>query len=125
MNSKLKRPNETQRHRDTTKRRDESAYTVDLHTGASALIEGVAVRFVDGILFDDGRLYAMQIFLNQIARIDLSPVGSGANDHSEPARRIPTAVAKHGDRLAGVNSKIATGFPPTAATYEVVIVNIR
>src|SRR3954470_4664968 len=101
-------------------------FTVDPSTGASALIEGVAVPFVDGILLDAGRLYAMQIFLNQIAQIDLSP------DHSRgtveaiitnPRFEIPTAVARHGDRLAVVNSKIDTGFPPTAATYEIVIVN--
>jgi sugar lactone lactonase YvrE len=103
-------------------------YTVDPHTGASALIEGVAVRFVDGILLDGGRLYAMQIFLNQIARIDLSPDlsrGTVETIITSPKFEIPTAVARYGDRLAVVNSKIDTGFPPTASTYEVVIVSNR
>jgi sugar lactone lactonase YvrE len=101
-------------------------FTVDPVTGASALIEGVQVPFVDGILFDAGRLYAMQIFLNQIAQIDLSPDLSRATLESiitSPHFEIPTAVAKHGNQLAVVNSKIDTGFPPTAETYEVVIVN--
>jgi sugar lactone lactonase YvrE len=103
-------------------------FTVDSGTGASALINGVAVPFVDGILFDAGRLYAMQIFFNQIAQIDLSPDLSRATAETiitNPHFEIPTAVAKQGDRLAVVNAKYDTGFPPTAATYEVVIVNSR
>ena len=103
-------------------------FTIDPVTGASALIEGVAVPFVDGILFDAGRVYAMQIFFNQIAQIDLSPDLSRATAVTiitSPRFEIPTAVAKHGDRLAVVNAKYDTGFPPTAATYEVVIVNSR
>jgi hypothetical protein len=106
----------------------DALYTVDPHTGASALIEGVAVPFVDGILLDGGRLYAMQIFLNQIARIDLSPDLSRGTVEAivtSPLFEIPTAVARFGDRLAVVNSKIDTGFPPTASTYDVVIVRNR
>ena len=103
-------------------------FTVDPITGASALIEGVAVPFVDGILFDAGRLYAMQIFFNQIAQIDLSPDlsrGTVATIITSPHFEVPTSVARYGDRLAVVNAKFDTGFPPTAATYEVVIVNSR
>jgi sugar lactone lactonase YvrE len=100
-------------------------FTVDPITGASTLIEAVAVPFVDGILFDAGRLYAMQIFFNQIAQIDLTPDLSRATAETiitSPHFEIPTAVAKTGDLLAVVNAKYDTGFPPTAATYEVVIV---
>jgi hypothetical protein len=103
-------------------------FTIDSETGASARIEGLAVPFVDGILFDGGRLYAMQIFLNQVARINLSQdLARGTveaiitSQHFE----VPTAVARFGDRLAVVNSKIDTGFPPTATTYEVAIVSNR
>jgi hypothetical protein len=102
-------------------------YTVDPHTGASSLIEGVPVPFVDGILFNGGKLYATQIFLNQIAQIHLSPdISRGTVETiiTSPHFEIPTAVAKHGDRLAVVNAKYDTGFPPTAATYEVVIVKL-
>lgn len=103
-------------------------FTVDPVTGASVHIEGVAVPFVDGIRFDAGRLYAAQTFLNQIAKIDLSPDLSWATVEAiitNPHFEIPTAVAIHGDRLAVVNAKYDTGFPPTAATYEVVIVKLH
>jgi sugar lactone lactonase YvrE len=103
-------------------------FTIDPATGASARIEGVAVPFVDGILFDGGRLYAMQIFLNQVARINLGQdLARGAVDAIITSQHfeVPTAVARFGNRLAVVNSKIDTGFPPTATTYEVVIVSNR
>jgi sugar lactone lactonase YvrE len=100
-------------------------FTVNPRTGASALIDGLPVPFVDGILFAGGRLYAAQIFLNQIAEIDLSrdlSRGTVERTITSPLFESPTSVARHGDRLAVVNSKIDTGFPPTAATYEVVVV---
>jgi hypothetical protein len=103
-------------------------FTVDPHTGASALIAGVAVPSVDGILFEAGRLFAMQIFFNQIAEIDLSPdlsQGTVGAIITSPHFQVPTTVARHGSRLAVVNAKFDTGFPPTAATYEVVIVDAR
>jgi len=37
--------------------------------------------------------------------------------------QTPTTVAVHGSRLAAVNAKFDTGFPPTADQYEVVIVD--
>jgi hypothetical protein len=100
-------------------------FTVNPRTGASTLIDGLTVPFVDGILFSGGRLYAAQIFLNQIAEIDLSrDLSRGTVERiiTSPLFESPTSVARHGDRLAVVNSKIDTGFPPTAATYEVVVV---
>ena len=100
-------------------------FTVNPHTGASALIEGVPVPSVDGILLSGGRLYATQTFLNQIAEIDLSQdltQGTMERIITSPLFEIPTSVARRGDRLAVVNAKFDTGFPPTAATYEVVII---
>src|SRR3954469_13530357 len=100
-------------------------FTVNPRTGASAIIGGVPVPFVDGIVFSGGRLYAAQIFLNQIAEIDLSGDLSGGTVErliTSPLFESPTSVARRGDRLAVVNSKIDTGFPPTAATYEVIVV---
>ena len=38
---------------------------------------------------------------------------------------VPTTLARHGSRLAVVNAKFDTGFPPTAATFDVVIVDGR
>ncbi|HUP15625.1 MAG TPA: hypothetical protein VM848_06205 [Acidimicrobiia bacterium] len=101
-------------------------FTVDPDSGDSSSIEDVAVPFVDGILFEAGRLYAVQNFLNQIAEINLSPdlsSGSVENLITSSNFQVPTTVARSGNLLAVVNAKFDTGFPPTADTYEVVIVN--
>jgi sugar lactone lactonase YvrE len=100
-------------------------FTVDPDSGASSLIEGVSVPSVDGILFESGRLYAVQNTLNQIAAIKLShDLSSGSVEKliTNPNFQVPTTVARHGNLLAVVNAKFDTGFPPTADTYEVVIV---
>jgi sugar lactone lactonase YvrE len=100
-------------------------FTVDPESGDSSRIEGVAVPSVDGILFESGRLYAVQNVLNQIAEIKLSPdlsSGSVANLITNSNFQVPTTVARHGNLLAAVNAKFDTGFPPSADTYEVVIV---
>ena len=94
--------------------------TVDPTTGVSKLINGV-----DGILLDGGRVYAVQVDLNQIAQIDLSPdLSSGTITAviSSPDFEAPTTAARFGDRLVAVNGKYDTGFPPTATTFEVVTV---
>ena len=44
---------------------------------------------------------------------------------TSPSFHIPTTVARHGSRLAAVNAKFDTGFPPTATSYEVVVVSAR
>jgi sugar lactone lactonase YvrE len=101
-------------------------YTVNPATGASAVIAGVDIPFVDGILLEAGRLWAVQNFLNQIAEIHLgSDLQSGVVDKiiTSPAFEVPTTVARHGHQLAVVNAKFDTGLPPTAAQYEVVIVD--
>jgi sugar lactone lactonase YvrE len=100
-------------------------FTVDPDSGESILIEGVAVPFVDGILFESGRLFAVQNSLNQIAEIRVSgDLSSGVVEEliTSPNFQVPTTVARHGNLLAAVNAKFDTGFPPTADTYEVVIV---
>ena len=99
--------------------------TVDPDSGESILIEGVAVPFVDGILFESGRLFAVQNSLNQIAEIRVSgDLSSGVVEEliTSPNFQVPTTVARHGNLLAAVNAKFDTGFPPTADTFEVVIV---
>jgi len=37
--------------------------------------------------------------------------------------QVPTTAARFGDRLAVVNAKFDTGFPPAADEYEVVLVD--
>jgi len=100
-------------------------FTVDPATGASSAVTGVNVPTVDGILLNGGRLYANQIGLNQIAQINLSAdLSSGFVEAliTSPDFEVPTTTAAFGDRLVTVNAKYDTGFPPTATTFEAVIV---
>ena len=102
---------------------DGTVYTVDPTTGASARIDGADVPNVDGILLSAGRLWAVQNFSNQITELKLSGDLSSASVVrviTDPAFEVPTTVARWGNRLATVNAKFDTGFPPTASTYEVV-----
>jgi sugar lactone lactonase YvrE len=101
-------------------------YTVDPTSGASAAIAGVSVPFVDGIVLEAGRLWAVQNFANQVSRIRLSPdLASGVVEEVITSNlfQTPTTAARFGSRLAVVNAKFDTGFPPTATQYEVVVVN--
>lgn len=100
-------------------------YTVDPTTGASEEIAGVSVPNVDGILFEAGRLWAVQNFSNQIARVRLAPdLHSGVVEAviTSDLFEVPSTAARFGDRLAVVNTKFDTGLPPTADHYEVVLV---
>jgi hypothetical protein len=100
-------------------------YTVDPETGASALIAGVSVPSVDGIVVSGRRLWAVQNS-NQITRIllndDLS-AGTVEKVITSDLFQVPTTAARFGNRLAVVNAKFDTGIPPTADQYEVVLVN--
>jgi sugar lactone lactonase YvrE len=101
-------------------------YTVNPVTGASATIAGVSVPNVDGLLAEAGRLWAVQNNENQIAEVRLRhDLSSGVVEELITSDRfqIPTTVARFGRRLAAVNAKFDTGFPPTADQYEVVVVN--
>jgi sugar lactone lactonase YvrE len=100
--------------------------TVDPATGASARIAGVSVPNVDGIVLEAGRLWAVQNFSNQIARIRLAPdLSSGVVEEviTSPLFQVPTTAARFGSRLAVVNAKFDTGIPPTAKQFEVVVVD--
>lgn len=101
---------------------------VDPHTGTSDTVAGVSVPGADGIRLEAGRLWVVQGFLNQVSRVKLSPdLASGTVDAviTSPLFQFPTTLARHGSRLAVVNGKFDTGFPPTASEYEVVIVDAR
>jgi sugar lactone lactonase YvrE len=98
-------------------------YTVDPATGASAQIEGADVPNVDGILVQGHRLWAVRNTDNEIDEFRLSGDLSSATlvqRITDPAFQVPTTVARWGHRLATVNAKFDTGFPPTATTFEVV-----
>jgi hypothetical protein len=62
------------------------------------------------------------------ARSVLSPDLSSATVEgviTSKAFEVPTTVARDGSRLALVNAKFDTGFPPAATSFEVVIVDGR
>jgi sugar lactone lactonase YvrE len=101
-------------------------YTVDPVTGASATIAGVSVPNVDGIVLLGTRLWAVQNFINQVSRVRLSPdLTSGRIEEviTSDLFQVPSTAARFGSRLAVVNAKFDTGFPPTADRYEVVLVD--
>jgi len=101
-------------------------YTVDPATGASARIAGVSVPNVDGLVLEAGRLWAVQNFSNQVARIRLAPdLTSGVVEEviTSDLFQVPTTAARFGSRLAVVNAKFDTGIPPTADQYEVILVD--
>jgi hypothetical protein len=101
-------------------------YTVNPATGESATIAGVSVPAVDGLLLEAGRLWAVQNELNQIAEIRLRHhLSSGVVEKviTSDLFQTPTTVARFGRRLAVVNAKFDTGFPPDADQYEVVVVH--
>ena len=101
-------------------------YTVEPATGVSAPIAGVSVPNVDGIVLEAGRLWAVQNFSNQIARVRLRPdLASGVVEEviTSDLFQIPTTAARFGSRLAVVNAKFDTGIPPRADQYEVVLVD--
>lgn len=98
--------------------------TVDPTDGQSTTIAGVSVPNVDGILLEAGRLFAVQNASNQISVVDLTPdLTSGTVEKviTSDFFQFPATVARFGNRLAAVNAKFDTGFPPTADQYEVVV----
>lgn len=101
-------------------------YSVNPTTGASAPITGVSVPSVDGILFEGGRLFAVQNTDNKLAVVKLSSdLSSGVIEKyiTSSNFHVPTTLARHGDQLALANSHFDTGIPPTATRFEVVIVD--
>jgi sugar lactone lactonase YvrE len=100
-------------------------HTVDPRTGASAAIAGIEVPSVDGLVLAGRRLWAVQNG-NQVSRFRLSrDLASATLEQVITSANfaVPTTAALFGHRLAVVNAHFDTGFPPTAPTYEVVVVD--
>ena len=100
--------------------------TVDPTTGDSATIAGVSVPNVDGILLEGRTAYVVQNFSNAVTEFQLAgDLSSGRllKTVTSPGFEVPTTVARFGDRLAVVNAKFDTGFPPTATQFEVNVVD--
>ena len=103
-------------------------YTVDPDTGASALIEGISVPNVDGLVLRGHQLWAIQNFSNQVSRIRLAPdlsSGEVVGVITSTLFHEPSTGALFGNILAAVNTHFATGIPPTAPEYEIVLVPAR
>jgi outer membrane protein assembly factor BamB len=101
-------------------------YTVDPETGKSAEIAGVDVPAVDGIVLQDRELWAVQGELDQVSEVRLNSgltAGSIEEEITDRAFQTPSTAIRFGGRLAVVNAKFDTGFPPTADRYEVVLVD--
>jgi sugar lactone lactonase YvrE len=97
---------------------------VNPRTGASETIQGVSVPGADGIIRDGRTMWV--VHANQVSRIRLNHAASaGTLDKviTSTNFQTPSTAAKIGDRLAVVNAKFDTGFPPTADQYEVIVVN--
>jgi sugar lactone lactonase YvrE len=97
---------------------------VNPRTGASETIQGVSVPGADGIVRDGRTMWV--VHTNQVSRIRLNQhatAGTLEKVITSTNFQTPSTAAKIGDRLAVVNAKFDTGFPPTADQYEVVVVN--
>jgi hypothetical protein len=82
---------------------------------------------VDGLVLSGRSLWAVQA-TNQISLIHLSPgLDSGVVEKviTSDLLQSPTTAALRGDKLAVINGKFDTGFPPTADQYEAVILPAR
>jgi sugar lactone lactonase YvrE len=97
---------------------------VNPRTGASETIQGVSVSGADGIVRDGRTMWV--VHANQVSRFRLnhdSTAGTLEKVITSTTFQSPSTAAKIGNRLAVVNAKFDTGFPPTADQYEVVVVD--
>jgi sugar lactone lactonase YvrE len=100
-------------------------YTVDPGTGDSAEITGVSLPGVDGIVLEGRDLWAVQN-TNQVTQVRLShDLSSGRVEEviTDADFQTPSTAIRYDDHLAVVNAKFDTGLPPTADSYEVVLVD--
>jgi hypothetical protein len=101
-------------------------YRIDPTTGAATEIDlgGATLPTADGILLQGRTLYVVQNFLNQIAVLRLAPdlsSGEVVDVITSELFRIPTTVARRGDRLYAVNARFDVAFPPGFGGAPVVI----
>lgn len=108
-------------------------YRIDPATGEATRIDlgGASLPSGDGLLLQGRTLYVVQNFLNQVAVVELDPgLASGAvvDTITSEGFRIPTTVARAGNRLYLVNARFDVAFPPgfggepVSIDYEVVMV---
>jgi sugar lactone lactonase YvrE len=92
-------------------------FTVDPMTGASAgiAVDGIIPGTPDGLLLAGPDLWVVENSANTVVRVRLAPdLSSGTITRTVTGSqfRVPTTIAKFGDRLAAVNGRFDLGFPP-------------
>ena len=103
--------------------------TVDPETGESVVVDlgqESPVPNGDGILLEGSTLWVVQNFANQVAEIELSEDLSGGEIVSvltSEEFRIPTTVARVGDRLVLVNARFDIEEPAPTDEYELVVLS--
>lgn len=110
-------------------------FTVDPASGASSTIDvaGLIPGTPDGMLLSGPDLWVVENFANTLVRVRLSPdLSSGTITAAitSPLFRVPTTVARHGNRLALVNGRFDVGLPspfgpgaPPGTDFDVVVVD--
>ena len=100
-------------------------FTVDPGTGASVRIAGVSLPGVDGIVLAGRDLWAVQNTdrVTQVRLDDDLTSGTVVEVITDEDFQTPSTAIRYDGRLAVVNAKFDTGIPPTADTYEVVLVD--
>ena len=110
-------------------------FTVDPATGVSAeiAVAGLLPGTLDGLLLAGQNLWVVENFANLLVRVTLTPdltAGAITSVIDSPSFRVPTTVARFGDRLALVNGRFDLGLPPPLGTgappgteYDAVIVS--
>jgi sugar lactone lactonase YvrE len=102
-------------------------YRVDPATGEADAIDlgGASLTSGDGLLLDGKTLYVVRNRLNQIAVVRLSndlTSGELVDTITDPAFRVPTTIAEHGNSLYAVNARFGTP-PGPDVDYDVVKVS--
>jgi hypothetical protein len=108
-------------------------YRIHPGTGVATMIDlgGASVPSGDGILLHGRTLYVVQNFLNQVAVVELDPgftSGAIVDTIVSDGFRIPTTVARAGNRLYLANARFDVAFPPgfggelASIDYDVVMV---
>jgi sugar lactone lactonase YvrE len=108
-------------------------YRIDPSTGVATTIDlgGAPLPSPDGILLQGRTLYVVQNFINQLGVVELEPgftSGAIVDTIVDDGFRIPTTVARAGNRLYLVNARFDVAFPPgfggepASLDYDVVMV---
>ena len=112
-------------------------FVVHPQTGASheIAVSGLVPGTLDGVLLQGRDLWVVENFANTLVRVTLSPdlsAGTITATVTSPLFQVPATVARHGSRLALVNTRFDLGLPPpfgagapAGTTFDVVVLRAR